>query len=122
MQIIVKHLNAHAFPAEKRFKFQAQGKPEDVAPYVAIPHLFPEVARWDFSPRHSIEENLELAFRFTNSVEDAWFKSSHPQLTVLGEARRGTRSTSVGDVMVVQDDKGVTHSIYVVAPCGFQEV
>ena len=80
-----------------------------------------------------VDENLELAFKFTQNIMDSW---SHPEfrdqdgddsVEVLAPLKVGKdgktfghRSTSVGDIMIVeQNDKT---EIFVVASVGFKKI
>lgn len=75
----------------------------------------------DFS-NHSVEEQLEYAFRYTNNVMGSWSKKigadANDDVTVLVEREDGygLRSTSMGDRMEID---GVE---YRVAMVGFKEV
>ncbi len=59
-----------------------------------------------------LADSLNDAFRITNSIEDSWTKNPE----VLGVAPGGHRSTSVGDVFVMN---GIPH---VVSSMGFTEL
>jgi len=75
----------------------------------------------DFS-NHSVEEQLEYAFRYTNNIMGSWSKKigedANDDVTVLVEREDGygLRSTSMGDRMEID---GVE---YRVAMVGFKEV
>jgi hypothetical protein len=57
-----------------------------------------------YQPVASIETgDLETAFRLTNSIDAPWYDS--PEVSVLAPSR-GVRSTSVGDVVVLTDERG----------------
>jgi hypothetical protein len=59
-------------------------------------------------------EDLDEAYRLTNNIDDSWIKN--PEVTPIGIQGKGARSTSVGDVLFL-NDKG-----YVVESIGFREV
>lgn len=87
-------------------------------PSAAYDSNFPVVAQWRI--QGSVQDNLDLAFRFTNSVERAWFQERHSQLTIM---TAGARSTSVGDIMeVIGNDGSTVERRYMVARCGFTEI
>lgn len=60
-------------------------------------------------------DDKELAFELTNSIDTAWY--SNPEIDVEPTAIKGSRSTSVGDVMV--DDK---NRVFIVDKFGFKEI
>lgn len=67
-------------------------------------------------------DSLERAYQLTNSFETGWYENDH-NVAFLGSPDHGMdgcRSTSVGDVLVRQED-GVFVT-YVVASCGFRRV
>jgi hypothetical protein len=55
---------------------------------------------------------LETAYRLTNSSDKAWYKGGE-DIWVDEKAKKGCRSTSVGDLIVIHSD------IYIVMPVGF---
>lgn len=75
----------------------------------------------DFS-NHSVEEQLEYAFRYTNNVMGSWSKKigedANDDVTVLVEREDGLglRSTSTFDRMEVDG------TVYEVSMVGFKEV
>ena len=60
---------------------------------------------------------LELAFQYTNTIDRPWWLNEQVTPSVLVRAKGGTRSTSVGDVIVAPD--GTRH---LVMPFGFQKL
>lgn len=62
-------------------------------------------------------ENLEDAYRLTNSIHDAWYASDNSFIDVDPLAQEGCRSTSVGDIM--QNGNG---EVWVVANFGFTQL
>ena len=65
---------------------------------------------------------MERAFRYTNSIEEGWWKN--PEVTDVGPRvlkDGGARSTSVGDYMRVWYADG-SYEWYVVAGMGFEKV
>ncbi|SVE48699.1 uncharacterized protein METZ01_LOCUS501553 [marine metagenome] len=57
---------------------------------------------------------LEYAFRSTNNIEDSWIKNENVEY--LGEDPDGARSTSVGDLLLLNGD------LYEVKKYGFSLV
>ena len=47
----------------------------------------------------SLHDVLVDAYRYTNSIDEAWYKN--PDISVDEEAQKGCRSTSIGDVIEV---------------------
>lgn len=65
---------------------------------------------------------LETAWLLTNSVEDAWYETTKPNVQVAAYAREdGCRSSMVGDLFVTDEGVG-NRAVYVVASCGFRKV
>ena len=62
-------------------------------------------------------DDLEKAFRLTNSIDRPWTKND--EVEVVGTSRR--RSTSVGDIAVVRSGASVP-AYWFVAPVGFEEI
>lgn len=60
-----------------------------------------------------VVERLERAYRLTNTIEQSWWNNVNVWRSFAGE---GCRSTSVGDVIQLDDD------YYVVAMVGFAKV
>lgn len=60
------------------------------------------------------EDALHCAYEFTNTIHRAWFDGSNPAVTNRF-TKAGCRSTSVGDVMLVNGNR------YVVAMVGFEK-
>lgn len=58
-------------------------------------------------------DNLEYAYRMTNSIDERWYESDDIDIVVAECAKYGCRSTSIGDFLKVNDD------YYVVDSCGF---
>ncbi len=58
-------------------------------------------------------EDLEEAFRLTNSIQKGWYEDKE---ICIGE-KKGYRSTSVGDIMILNNKE-----IYVVGSFGFDEI
>ena len=59
----------------------------------------------------TLNKVLNQAYELTNSIDTSWFKNV--DIWVSEKAQKGCRSTSVGDVIVVND------APYMVAGCGF---
>lgn len=64
----------------------------------------PVMDRFDFTWVADVEvgdvntyQALEIAFRKTNSVDEAWYERD--DITVIGKAKGGCRSTSEGDLV-----------------------
>jgi len=55
-------------------------------------------------------DSLDTAFRQTNNIDKPWFDNEDVQVI------KKSRSTSVGDVMELNDE------LYVVAPVGFEKI
>ena len=82
--------------------------------------MYDEVANFYLKERMTNSDLLNHTFYMTNSVESAWFENK--ELNVAENAICGCRSTSVGDIIEVEDnDTGVT-DVYMVAGCGFMKV
>ena len=68
----------------------------------------------------ALSEKLEYAYRWTQNIFDSWSlkmpEDGNDDVTVMGDISSGygLRSTSVGDQVLVGNEK------YVVAPCGFE--
>ena len=60
----------------------------------------------------SLSSILEQAFRLTNSVDQDWFEN--PDILVDENIAKGCRSTSIGDIIIVE------HDAYVVIGAGFK--
>ena len=72
-----------------------------------------------------VDDALEYAYRWTNNLAGSWSRKNVPNngdensnVTVLAprEDGMGLRSTSMGDLMMIEDD------IYKVAGCGFEQL
>lgn len=61
---------------------------------------------------------MDLAFRFTNSIDVPWWDTGVPGLVPAGTR---LRSTSVGDILRVRSDDG-TERCWLVALIGFHEL
>lgn len=61
---------------------------------------------------------MEMAFRFTNSIDAPWWDAGVPGLTPAGTR---LRSTSMGDVFRVRSGDG-TERCWLVAMVGFREI
>jgi len=61
-----------------------------------------------------LDKALELAFAYTNSVETPWYESKN--IDVTQESKNGCRSTSVGDIVQVNN------RTFVVSSYGFEEL
>lgn len=129
MQVIVKHFNPVALDCntgnkELSRKIRFDGRAVDVAPYIALRAVYKPVAKWKMpdtdKPQH-IAAALDLAWRFTNSVDQDWVALKHSQLEVINDGIRH-RSSSVGDIMMVALDDGTPYGIYTVASNGFEEI
>lgn len=59
----------------------------------------------------SLSKILNKAYELTNSIDTSWFKNL--DIWVAEKAQNGCRSTSVGDVIEIND------APYMVASCGF---
>jgi hypothetical protein len=83
---------------------------------------FAKVAEFANNVMMGVNQELERAFRYTNSIEEGWWKN--PEVTNVGPRvlkDGGARSTSVGDYMLVSYADG-SQEWYVVAGFGFEKV
>ena len=88
------------------------------------------IASFVFPEADSVEDALELAYRYTNNIEGSWSRvgnvDAHPSLTLhtplLEENGQtyGHRSSMVGDLIQVEVDGAI--QTYKVANCGFDRI
>lgn len=62
-------------------------------------------------------EDLESAFILSNSISAPWFHENKDKVEMIGEYANGCRSTSVGDIMVREND-----SMHFVSTIGFEKL
>jgi hypothetical protein len=60
----------------------------------------------------SINTILSDAYKFTNSIDEAWYENK--MILTPSEIKEGCRSTSVGDVIQIEND------LYIVMSLGFK--
>lgn len=77
---------------------------------------YSEVARMVVSLAEDRADVLEDIYRETNNIDSSWAKNENKYIEVLGFASDGCRSTSVGDIIVIEDD------VYAVASFGFDNI
>ena len=102
----------HAEPPT--FRSQVPGHVKLVA--IFDPDALAAAGRADHDP--DVVWAMDLAFRFTNSIDVPWWDAGVPGLTPTGTR---LRSTSMGDVFRVRSDEGAERC-WLVASTGFREL
>ncbi len=79
------------------------------------PRDYIPVAIVEIETTGDVEWDLEEVFRLTNSIDFYWGDSA--QVVWKSSSKPGFRSTSVGDVIIVDRE-----TVYRCAPCGFEKI
>lgn len=67
----------------------------------------------------ALVNRLDEAFGLTNSIDEPWYRTKDPRVQVLVDS---ARSTSVGDILVVQGNPKTGSAAFRVAPVGFEQI
>lgn len=80
------------------------------------PDEYREVAVVTLPNDYSDNENLELAYRFTNHIDEAWWENELVEVILHDDREPRYRSTSCGDVVKIND------AYFAVAAAGWERM